>query len=226
MIPREIHLVWIDKFIDAPDHCQEIIRKWESVEGFTVKKWEQDDVIKLMSKDELGAYSSLDSIIKKSDFARLVVMRENQGFYLDCDLEPLRDLGDLYRGFVEVPNSKTTHEEVPFSMDLDLLFVREWGQTTRVANGFFAVSEEGSKVIGRFLNQNYKLSHNKVLKYLGPHALSVFIAREAKEKRLPKTKILMPHLILFEKECPEYAYCRHVSKNSWGDKTRKDWWNI
>lgn len=94
MIPKVIHYFWFSKK-DIPDNLKKCISNWKSkCFGYDIVRWDENnyDITKndyVRHAYELGKWSFV------SDYARLDILYNYGGFYLDTDVELLKSLDSL-----------------------------------------------------------------------------------------------------------------------------------
>lgn len=93
MIPKIIHYIWLSDN-EYPEEVQKCISSWESLEGFTLRKWTLKDFnldempyVKKMVEHKLWAFAS--------DYLRLKILAEEGGIYFDTDVKVLKPFDDL-----------------------------------------------------------------------------------------------------------------------------------
>ena len=105
-IPRQIHMMWLDKRKDnrrvPPDH-QPLFRRMAAANpGWTLRFWNRRAVERLLASPELAevrrGYEAAVSWISKCDIARFAVLWVHGGVYMDMDVYACRPFDDLVRG--------------------------------------------------------------------------------------------------------------------------------
>jgi len=204
-----IHFIWIgnkekNKFSETP-------RAWESI-GYSVTEWDEDQIIELMKSErmlkQLRIFLSLQSYIRKADFARIVVLIAKGGIYMDYDI---------------YPNGNGLHT---FSKQ-DTALVLEHGELNGapiIANGILYSRSPYNPFFVKFLNDNYKETYKSVLEYLGPHALTNHLLGWRKAQKI---LILPAKIMLWEDQCgmtPSFVVSRHLNACSWGGNRSESNW--
>ena len=78
-----------------------------------------------------------------------------------------------------------------------------------------------------FMETQAASHYGKALDFVGTWALTRFVRAKIKDLR-GSLLILPPHYFLSDpkKEFPSYCVSLHPGENSWGDKTKKRWWDV
>lgn len=107
MIPKIIHQIWIQGYDNLPQkfkNKQEILKKYNP--EYQIITWDDTSIRKLLQKHTqiLNLYANielLDGFIKiyqsQSDIARLVILKEYGGFYIDIDYYCPISLDDIHQ---------------------------------------------------------------------------------------------------------------------------------
>lgn len=243
--PRLIHFIWYQGLESAPNELRDIPRAWEKMNpGWKVMFWDGASLSRFIRSYYAGYFPSWNahtSIIKKCDFARILLIFHFGGVYADMDLTPFRSLDDFLAAN-EVRHRLTfstgrlpepdTVERVDFTKR-DIILTREYSQASDVgwpvANGII-LSKPHLEFWLEFLNSRLNDAQAAVLNYVGPWALTRFI--KSKTINLSgKCTVLPPYYFLWEsyhftQERPAWVVAEHGAKNFWGDHTKQDWWNV
>ncbi len=100
-IPRIIHYFWFGRGV-KPENVKKCIESWEKLcPDFEIKEWNEDNY-------DIHKHPYMEKAYEEkrwafvSDYARLDVLFQYGGIYLDTDVEILKDLSPLccYRGFM------------------------------------------------------------------------------------------------------------------------------
>jgi hypothetical protein len=240
---KVIHTIWFQGHHHAPIADQENVASWQRLNSsYEVLQWDYQN-LSLFIRDHYPQYfehwNRLDRVIKKCDFARLLLIDFFGGVYVDLDLRPkspidvLLDSGKIRYGKTAYVSILPT-PEVSESVDLrsyETLFSREYQPIDSngfgLANGVMVSVPRPSWVIP-FIDSRIHYGHLRVLDYMGPHALTRFF-RERKDLQ-SKVRALPPYYFLWERSMqqmpPEWVVSCHPAVNSWGDSTRVDFWNV
>lgn len=244
-ISKAIHFMWYQGFDTIPSYLKRVPTLWgEMNPSYEILRWDYRNTSEFISKHYphlFATWNSLDSIIKKCDYARLLLLHYFGGVYADCDLIPSGPLDYLLNSSVRycqqvslvkvLPNPYPA-EAADFSVP-EVILSREHQPIDRkgfgVANGII-LAKPKSQFLMEFLLSRYTRSSDQVLDYLGPHALTRFI-RENTATYRKRVMILCPYYFLWEDHAmdekpPPWNISSHLARNHWGDHSRKDWWNI
>lgn len=251
MIPKLIHFIWIPSFSAAPEYAEFNISKWKELNPeYEVKVWEEEEILEEINPSRVDVFRSLKMDIKKADFARLEIIVKYGGVYLDCDIDPNRPISYfLNKKKLERPNcdydvqkkKKIFRNFVKRKVDISqkrLILSREWINPNfktsiftpriRVANGVI-ISVQGNELLERFLQQQHRNTSQKVLQYLGPHSMTRFLERQRNRMQLDDLCVIPPQHFLWEQKVgpmPKWSIAKHMGKNTWGDHSKFDFWNI
>ena len=94
MIPKVIHYCWFGRNPKSPliERC---IKSWhEKLPDFEIREWNEDNFDVSAHKYTKAAYSDKKWAFV-SDYARLKILEEHGGIYLDTDMFVLRDMAPL-----------------------------------------------------------------------------------------------------------------------------------
>ena len=144
-IPTTIHFVYglWDDDPKLPPHYRHTQLMWE-YQGWKVRNWGRRDVLDLLEiyPRWKRLYDSVPRKIQKADIARLVIVYDQGGFYMDCDCVP--DHKSFLRYFEE---KLSTKESVFFiEMVTDSKWTRETAQRFPLRQG----KHENPERIGNF----------------------------------------------------------------------------
>lgn len=206
-----IHFIWIgdatkNKYQDTPE-------LWHKL-GYDVKEWDERSILDLAASNGMNSYcnilKSLDSNIKKSDLARLLVVTIIGGTYMDYDIQP-------HSGKLPLKLCK--------SLSLVLEHATGLNGMPLVANGIIVTKTLYHPFLMSFLRKYAYNTSNPVLEYLGPHALTKHLNswRDNHEIRL-----MSPQVMLWEDQHgapPDYVVARHRNACSWGGDRSKSGWD-
>lgn len=205
-IPKEIHLFWFGKG-EKSEVIKKCIKSWEKfAPDYKIVEWTEDNFDVNFCERSRKAY-----IQKKwafvADIARLKVIFERGGVYLDTDVELIAPLEDL----LQETNSAETF----------FLFHNERFINTGV--GFGAVKE--SQVIGyllnNYLNMEFDFKHgifNKVCTQIETEALEDYYSDL---KRNNNTQIMKDNTIILSTSVWN-KYSLHHGTGTWVDGGRED----
>lgn len=99
MVPHVIHRIW--RGGSMPEEFRDYGRSWKKLNPeWKLREWR--DSSKLPAMPAVFARSlelaPRDHLRFEADIARLQILYDKGGVYVDCDIEPLRPLGDLLDG--------------------------------------------------------------------------------------------------------------------------------
>lgn len=242
--PKLVHFIWFQGLEHAPSEIRDNPRQWETLNpGWQVAFWDCATLsrfIRTHYSSYFHAWNSLPSVIKKCDFARVLLLFHFGGVYADMDLHPCRSL-ESFLNAGEVRHRTTfatgrlpengSVERVPLN-ERDLIFTREY-QTVPdlgwpIANGIIFAKPHLNLWLD-FLDSRLSDTKAAVLNYVGPWALTRFVKAKVEQLR-GRATVLPPYYFLWEPqhfymEQPEWVVSTHAAKNYWGDHTKPDWWN-
>jgi hypothetical protein len=246
MIPKVIHLLWIPDFSKAPKYALKNLAKWKKLNpDYSVLQWSEEKVLDIIPNERIDVFRSLDMPVKKADFGRLEIIKQFGGYYFDCDLVPNIPLNVFFNlKKIKSPYYDRKKNYRIRSVDCDisskrLIFSREWKNAfpdnssiftamNRIANGVI-IAERESEEIESFLDFNCRKTDKKVLKYLGPHSLTNYFMMLAKKSKIDGLAVVPPHYFLWEKSLgnqPDWSVSAHPCENTWGDHSKKNYWDI
>lgn len=140
MIPKIIHYCWFGKS-EKPDIIKKCIESWHKYcPDFEIKEWNESNI-------DINAISYMADAYKAkkwafvSDVARLIVLKEYGGIYLDTDVEVLKK--DVFNKYLEYENV--------------LVFDNE----RSIASGLFLAAKLNSSLIEKFLDCYIKEEFDK-----------------------------------------------------------------
>lgn len=242
--PRHIHFIWYQGIESAPAEIRNNPVEWGRMNpGWRINFWDSGALTRFIRshyKAYWPAWEALPSVIKKCDFARVLILFHFGGVYADMDLKPFRPLDDFLNAG-EVRHRKTfvtgklpAHDnlEQVALLERDIILTREYRQVPGVgwpvANGII-ISKRHLRLWHDFLDSRIHEPWATVLNYVGPWALSRFIKANAATLQ-GKVTVLPPYYFLwepyhFKQARPAWVVSEHQAKNYWGDHSKPDWWN-
>jgi len=123
MIPKTIHQIFWkfkDKELDeipSFKRCVEKTRKYCDKYGYQHRMWNLDDIQKLLCENYLEyiqLWTDFEMEIQRCDFIRYVILHRFGGWYLDCDLYPLKDLSPLESNDVVFTQWNNDKRKLPY----------------------------------------------------------------------------------------------------------------
>lgn len=236
--PRIIHMMWVPSLDGIPEEIRSYPDQWKEMNpGWQLMLWDEPRLIQMLrgfAPDMIPLYRGAKLPIKQADFGRLAVLLKYGGLYIDMDMEPQRPLDCFFsEPYIiahrshhtrSIPRHVTKH---PVDWEkCDMIMSREYrkiDQFTGLANGaMFSVPE--NPLLGQFLYEHAPNTNEKVLDYLGPHALTRFLRKNMNPSRLV---VLPPYYFLwesqaFDHEAPDWVICKHLGKSNWANPWNKD----
>lgn len=241
--PKIVHLCWFPQLADVPPRWRDTPTKWRNLNpGWAVMTWSERQFTDFMQTHYpmwLGEFLRVNVPVKKSDFARMVLLHHYGGVYIDFDIEPLRSLDSFLSDEVVWARLRTgagkfprflTAEEVAYGK-YEIIFSREYqriDEHTGVANGVM-IARDGCEILREFIEKHFRNHTLPVLKYMGPHALTYFLRKHYNRR---EHCILPPYYWLWERdhfkdqEPPSFCVATHGAQNSWGDHSKPKWWDV
>ena len=255
-----LHFIWFQGLDHAPAALRPIPGKWAELNpGCTVKVWDGEMIRTMVSMfypELLDFYEAIGEdeadnirVIKKCDFARLLILHHHGGMYLDMDCDPLRPLDSLFLdGTVRhrlspfryarhgYPPSVLPENEDPVPVDFnryELILSREH-EPNEDLGGYNAantviIARAGSPLLLEMIMGCLGRERMKVLEFAGPLGLSKWLT--ARAGRL-KGRVLMlpPYYFLWQAHDmgPPWrgTVCLHMNRLVWTDRTKAVPWDI
>ena len=106
MIPRKIHQVYGlfndgKSLEDIPLFHQQVskTKQYALTNDIEYKMWDNTDCNELISKypQYKELYENFRFPVQKADFVRYLILYDTGGIYVDCDIAPIGDMGDLFQ---------------------------------------------------------------------------------------------------------------------------------
>jgi len=234
---------------------------WEELnDGYEIHLWDQWSILTFI-KAKYPEYFifylgiGLDEpekvqIIKRCDFARLLLLHAYGGWYIDMDCVPIRPISSLIDSqevdhtqtvfsyspsrfmrsnlLQEPPNTK----KVNFS-SYDLILTREHSPSVdvgghTVCNGIM-YARAGSTILADLIDGCLSRVDQKVLKFAGPHGMSSYLRSKVSEIR-GSVLVLPPYYLLWQTydmgKPWEKTICCHINRMDWADKNLSKPWDI
>lgn len=237
--------MWLPSLEQAPKEQAENPVRWKELNPeYEIQLWEYDscrELIERLYPEFLVVWEELTKPIMQADLARLLIIHSEGGGYLDMDLVPLTPLKLFWDDswtynkllansdkLPEVP-SKDKQDKNAFKTILSREHCRIDAIGVGIANGVI-FSEPGVEWIMDFCIKQKFASKGKVLDFVGTWALTRYLRSRLDDEFKKHTNIFPPHYFLWETKlfrCPPapYTIAIHPEGNSWGDHSKKDWWN-
>ena len=91
-IPRVFHRIWLGG-APRPAAFDEFWQRWADLHpGWQLRTWTEADLPVLRNQ---AAFDDIDILSSKSNIARYEILAQHGGVYVDCDMEPLRNIEPL-----------------------------------------------------------------------------------------------------------------------------------
>lgn len=248
---RTINLVWFQGIHSAPKEWQTNPDRWRELNpGWEVRVWDYRslaDFIRAIYPAYFERWGRLDRIIKKCDFARLLLIHHFGGVYADLDLTPRIPLDDFLSA-TEVFHRRTEYTSVlpepapvealrsftPHTRfeDFDFILSKEHRpideQGYGVANGILIATKRRLPVWIDFAESRINHPRARVLDFVGTWAFTNYL-RKHKDEIRGKGIIIPPYYFLWEpanfsQPPPPWCVTLHPAQNSWGDHSQEKWW--
>lgn len=256
MIPKIIHFFWHQGESLLPDKNYEVVQAWREMNpGYSVVVHDNKSVSQLIRSRYpkfRDLYMSLDSDMepdenkarylrqKQCDLARLFIIHQNGGIYLDCDLVPKSSLDEFFRDpwiynrylrgskIPDFPSKCSANKDaVDCILSSEHCAIDHVGRG--VANGVI-LAKPGQDWILEFIEEQRGCSGGLVLDFVGTWAFTRFVRARVKNFS-GKVMLLPPHYFLFEPKSfsyptPPYCISEHPAENTWGDPSKEAWWMV
>lgn len=101
MIPKNIIQIYLGDYGDESEYLFYLSEAWAALSGWDHKVYknnEVDEIVRAYSEEAYVAYQSIPSLSYRCDLARLILVYQLGGMYLDLDTRPNSDI-DLYSHF-------------------------------------------------------------------------------------------------------------------------------
>lgn len=254
-----IHFIWWQGIPNAPDVLQPIPIKWGKLNlEHRILLWDGPRVTQFIHRhypwwgqwfERIGEDEAANvAIIKKCDFARLLILHHHGGVYADLDCEPYLPLNSLFgqdlvrHRFTPFQYSRNFSSPTILAEDADPRTV-DWSRYDLILSrehlpnesGEFSVANtvmcarKGCPMLRTMAEECVPRSADKVLDFAGPRALSR-ILRENLDSARGKVFTLPPWYFLWQThdmgEPWTHAISRHLNRLDWADKTLSKPWEI
>ena len=126
LIPRKIHYCWFGHN-PIPEECNKYVQSWKKYcPDYEIIQWNEDNYDVMKNKYMYEAYKQKKWAFV-SDYARLDIVYQEGGVYLDTDVELLKPLDDfLYqKGFIGFETSRYVNTGLGFGAIAGLDIIRE-----------------------------------------------------------------------------------------------------
>ncbi len=255
-----LHFIWWQGLKASPEAIQGNPAKWRKLNpGHKVKVWTGAAITRFVKREYPSYYAAFRrighneapniSIIKKCDFARLLILHHFGGAYIDLDCEPFRPLGSLlFSGEVHhrhtpftysregsMPSTIPCCDPAPLQIDLtryELIVSREhemsYGEGWNAANTVM-IAKAGGNVLARMIEALLPRAGMKVLDFAGPSGVTWWLRRNARKIR-GKVLCIPPYYFLWQLHDmgPRWSktICCHHNRLDWCDKSKEIPWDI
>ena len=239
-----IHFIWFQGIALAPATSRDVPAHWQHMNhDYEVRVWDEQslhDFIVTKYPQYLKRWHALPQVIKKCDMARLLLIHHYGGVYLDMDLIPQSPLHEFFDQR-KIYHMGMQHRSIlPNSPPVDVDFAsREFILSREYANIDYAGCGVANGVILskaklpmwiEFVEEQIDQPNNRVLEFMGPHALTRFLRRRAATLN-GRGLIVPPYYFLWEdhamkQPAPSWCVSKHLAVNHWGDHTKPRWWEV
>lgn len=256
-----IHVIWWQGVASAPDEIQPHPFQWGRLNpDHRIMLWDAQKITELVYRHYRNWFGAFDSIgtgeaskvavIKKCDFARLLILHHYGGVYVDLDCPPVKSLDSLFgqnlirHRFTPFRYSRNFSTPTVLLKDNENTTEIDWGKydlilsrehlPNREAGGYLAANtvmcaRQQSPLLKLLASECLPNAANRVLDFAGPRAVSRVI-RENPEKFRGRTFTLPPWYFLWQThdmgEPWEHTVCCHLNRLDWADKTLADPWEV
>ncbi len=250
------HFMWFQGFAKVPLPLQETPRLWQALNpGYQVRFWDEESCRELIREhfphlldfwEGLGEGEAFNvSIIKKCDYARLLILLVHGGWYFDLDCIPCAPLSRLLEDygvrhhrtpFFYGPNPTVLDAGEPVRNDFntyELILTREH-EAPAVMGGFSVCNgclyaQPGSPFLQDMVEAMVAFAKARVLSFAGPHGVTRYLRSHLPEAR-GKVLVLPPYYFLWQYHdmgpAWERTVCHHINRMDWADLSRKRPWDI
>ena len=254
------HLIWFQGFQNLPKELSGVPKLWGRLNpNYTVMQWcgeKLSHFVALNYPQFCDFYGSLGEgqpenvmIVKRCDFARLLLLHRYGGWYFDVDCLPvlpmsyLLDSGQVHHRNTPFSYSRdSSHPTVlgtdpaPLAVDFgsyEMVMSRE--HLPNPALGGYPVSntviyaKAGSPLLMEMIEGCVSRAGEKVLDFAGPIGLGRWV-RERADTLKGKLLVLPPFYFLWQTHDQgtpwEGTICCHLNRLDWTDKTKEVPWDV
>lgn len=255
---KKAHFIWWQGRDDAPIHARISWQVFETTHpDWDVRVWSGPELVELAA-DYMFRNTSAEwvlsrnaktshEIVKKCDLARCLLLAKYGGWYFDSDLMFYRKVDDWWAdrtlyGFnllsvddIKKGGHRSDKDYIPFDTfdviaSLDYSKLHPHGQIVNNGVLYARDSRQARDFWLDFLHRRSSQVNAKVLKYMGPHALTHHWRRHRKgtcrSLTVPAHTFLW-HTAYFKKfkiARPRWTVSSHEEGAGWGDRTQENWW--
>lgn len=197
LIPKVLHFIWLGS--DIPERYRANVNKWKELNPeYSVRIWRDVDMAEAVTINR-KEFQGCVTMAQKSHIARYEILKQYGGIYIDCDVDPLRPLGDLADGLTGFSGAEDENNSgvavigaTPEHSFINRL-VEQLPESLRLGGGIPTTT--GSHFLTRNLvhNRNWRVFH---WKYFYPI-----------------------HFNGSQQGNLKFAYCNHLWAASWQGKT-------
>lgn len=203
MIPKIIHQIWIGE--KSPPY--DLMDTWKNISNFEYCLWTEKELDKLqmISRDKYNYFYKNKKFYGCADIARIEILYQYGGLYIDADTKRLKDLPDIWFNYDFF--AVRTHDNA-----------QHWNY--RVANGIIGTLPRGNIISSYRTRVNQSRKIEPCWKTIGGTCLTDIITSQEEKNN---TLILEPYtffpVTIKGKKDSRYseAYAIHL----WGSKTKK-----
>ena len=200
---RHIHQIWFQKF-DSPhppgvitnddyNSCRKMYIDFATNNGWSYTLWDETSVDRLIKEhfpSYLDRFNCIDSIIKKVDCARYMILYVYGGLYVDVDSYPKRNLEELlniksyvrddypYTAWHIAPEYEITHgydlvvgqEKTVFEY-----YYNKFGLSVQKLNNAVIFAAPKLRIFLDLIDTGFKRRNNSILNSFGVHTFSMVL---------------------------------------------------
>ncbi len=249
---KTLHFMWFQGLTAAPPELQDMPRKWKAMNpDYTVKVWDEKEILTFVASvfpTYLAFFKNIGfgeapniAVIKKCDFARLLILFAFGGAYVDLDCVPVRPISTLLDGGAvehsftkfeysrnnSFPSKLKDRDALPIQTDFskyELIVSREHCHNPTL--GGFPIANTvmfgraGSSLLSEMIVGCVANVKEKVLAFAGPFGLSKYLKGRVHELA-GRVLTLPPYYFLWQLHDMGPAWkntvCCHLNRMDWVD---------
>jgi mannosyltransferase OCH1-like enzyme len=101
-IPKKIHQIWLQGEENLSDENKLKIKQIKEInDDFTYLLWDEIKILEMIKKDDklLKKYYSFIYLHQKVDFAKIVILKNHGGIYIDIDCEVIKKINTIFEQY-------------------------------------------------------------------------------------------------------------------------------